>query len=300
MIIIRTILVFILFLFIGIQAAGDASSASLQKQVQTASAVAWKSQKQLQAFQLSNDTAVKALRDSLKVQNNKLTVILQQHEVLKKEFVPAAQLDSLSQEQAKQAHNLRRSMKTISVLLILFVLMASAVTFYVLRKLLQQQLEIEPQNEFQVFFSKIRSALNKQVKAAGEAPPPGGSGQETQMPTQIMDHELPIRVAEEVFRMRVRLSRMPQETKGLSALLNAVSRLEDELNIKGYSLVDLANQPYYDEMTVAVKEFIPQDDLSAGKKKVLRMLKPQVKYLDTIISYGEAEVAISTEDMAQT
>jgi hypothetical protein len=110
---------------------------------------------------------------------------------------------------------------------------------------------------------------------------------------------LPIRVAEEVFRMRTRLSRMPEETKGLSALTNAVNRLEDELNIKGYTIVDITGHPYTDEMTVSVKEFIPHDDLLSGKKRILRMLKPQVKYSNRVVSFGECEVAMSSEDLAQ-
>jgi hypothetical protein len=292
----KAILAFICLLLLVIQATGQASSAALQKQVQALTAAALKTQRQLEAFQLSTDSTIKSLGDSLKAQNDRLARISEQRETFGKHSVSPAALDSMARDYKTQTFRLKRSLKSFSVLLILFVLVTSVVTFYVLRQLLNRQLEIGPGNEFKAIFSKIRSALNQHITApaAVEAP----HGHDPQTPTQVVDHKLPVRVAEEVFRMRTRLSRMPQETKGLSALLSAVSRLEDELNMKGYSLLDLSEQPYFDEMTVAVKEFIPQDDMPAGKKKILRMLKPQVKYLDTIISYGEAEVAISTEDVA--
>ncbi len=251
-------------------------------------------------FEISQDS-IKVLRNNLGLLDKRMAYLESQNEQLKNRYASSQVIDSISSIYDQKNFVLRKSIRSYSVLLVLFVLVASGVTFYVLKRIMQQQLEIEPQNEFQVFFSKIKSALNRQIKAAeSTSPPPGNSDSDAMLQTRIVDHELPIRVGEEVFRMRMRLSRMPQETKGLTALLNAVNRLEDELNIKGYKLIDLSEQPYYDEMTVAVKEFIPQDDMPMGKKKILRMLKPQIKYMDTIISFGEAEVAMSSDDLAQT
>jgi len=251
-------------------------------------------------FEISQDS-IKVLRNNLGLLDKRMIYLESQNEQLKNRYASSQVIDSISSIYDHKNIALRKSIRSYSVLLVLFVLVASGVTFYVLKRIMQQQLEIEPQNEFQVFFNKIKSALNRQIKAAESAsPPPENSDRDAMLQTRIVDHELPIRVGEEVFRMRMRLSRMPQETKGLTALLNAVNRLEDELNIKGYKLIDLSEQPYYDEMTVAVKEFIPQDDMPMGKKKILRMLKPQIKYMDTIISFGEAEVAMSSDDLAQT
>ena len=98
--------------------------------------------------------------------------------------------------------------------------------------------------------------------------------------------------------MNVRLDRMPAETKGVAALRNAVKRLEDELHMKGYNVVDLTGQLYDDGMTVMVRDFIPRDDIPRGQKKIQRMLKPQIKYQGNIVAHGEIEVAMSTEDLA--
>jgi hypothetical protein len=114
-----------------------------------------------------------------------------------------------------------------------------------------------------------------------------------------VDHSLPIHMAEEIFRMRLRLSAMPTETKGIVAINNAIGRLEDELNMKGYSIEDLTGQPYMDEMTITVREFVSSDDMRPGERKILRMLRPRVKYKNIIVSYGEVEVAMSPKDMAQ-
>jgi hypothetical protein len=107
-----------------------------------------------------------------------------------------------------------------------------------------------------------------------------------------------LHIAEEIFRMNVRLDRMPGETKGVAALRNAVKRLEDELHMKGYTVVDLTGQLYDDGMTVMVRDFIPKDDIPRGQKKIMRMIKPQIKYQGNIVAHGEIEVAMSTEDLA--
>lgn len=284
-------------LLMGYCVFGEASGSDRSSSIQMLNNSLSRLQRQVISDEVRLDSLRQCFRDSLKHLAMLLSDLRSQHALLPAQFAPARELDTLSLGLDKKIAALRRTVRIYCILLILFVLLASGVTFYVLQRLMQHQLEIEPLNEFQVFFNKIKGALNRQQKGASSEPATDVAL--PQQATQLIDHELPTRVAEEVFRMRMRLGRMPQETKGLTALQNAVNRLEDELNMKGYSLIDLSGQPYVDEMTVAVKEFIPQDDLPAGHRRILRMLKPQVKYMDTIISYGEAEVAMSADDLAQ-
>jgi hypothetical protein len=68
--------------------------------------------------------------------------------------------------------------------------------------------------------------------------------------------------------------------------------------MKGYTVVDLTGQLYDDGMTVMVRDFIPKDDIPRGQKKIMRMIKPQIKYQGNIVAHGEIEVAMSTEDLA--
>ena len=60
--------------------------------------------------------------------------------------------------------------------------------------------------------------------------------------TNEADHKLPLKVGEEIHRMRKRIENMPQDIKGLSALMNSLQRLEEEFNDSGYEIRRVAGQ----------------------------------------------------------
>jgi hypothetical protein len=291
MMLIRTAIIPFFLLFGGTAVFGGMSPAAIQYNIKLLNSDVARLQKQIIAGQAGSNAAIKNLEDSLLLKSRQLD---KQMGAVKTMFTPIVLMDSISADYNRQIANIRRMFKTFSILLTLFVLTAFVVTCFILRMVTHSRMEIESDGEFQGFFNRLKNALGTTTPSASS-----GSSPDKTVTPQDNDHELPIRVAEEIFRMRTRLTRMPPDTKGLSALQNAVGRLEDELNLKGYALVDMTGQSYYDEMTVSVKEFIPQDDLPAGKKRILRMLKPQIKFQDSIISCGEAEVAMSSEDLAQ-
>ena len=92
---------------------------------------------------------------------------------------------------------------------------------------------------------------------------------------------------------------MPPETKGVTALSNALQRLTDELRIRGYEIHNLTGMSYNDGMSALVRDFIPVDDMQKGERRILRTLRPQVKFHGRIISHGEIEVAMSAIDLAR-
>ncbi|OGJ89315.1 MAG: hypothetical protein A2268_08300 [Candidatus Raymondbacteria bacterium RifOxyA12_full_50_37] len=155
------------------------------------------------------------------------------------------------------------------------------------------------QNQQRLMDEKRKEKTRLKGHEAVNEPETNPGLEQTRIIPSEKDHSLFIRLGEEIFRMRLRIKRIPEDIKGKTALDNALKRLEDELNMQGYAMSDLTDQPYFDEMTVVVKDFVPVDDMPAGQQKVLRMLKPQIKYKDTVISQGEVEVAMSSEDMAQ-
>jgi len=83
------------------------------------------------------------------------------------------------------------------------------------------------------------------------------------------DHSLPLRVGEEIFRMRQRLNSLPHDTKGLKPLLKSLERMEDEFTEKGYEVVDMTNQPFSDGLNVKAR-FIPSEDLGPGEHIILK------------------------------
>jgi hypothetical protein len=110
------------------------------------------------------------------------------------------------------------------------------------------------------------------------------------------DYSLGISLGEELYRMRLRVLSMDETTKGVTALSNSLSRLEDSFNKAGYLLKDYSGKPYVAEMTYIVKHWEPLDSIAAGQKIILRMIKPQVLYRSEVISPGEVVVGISVSD----
>lgn len=116
-------------------------------------------------------------------------------------------------------------------------------------------------------------------------------------PEEKIDHSLPISVGSEIFRMRRRIENMDEDTKGLSSLKNALTRLEDEFSQQGYAMNDLTGQPYADGLTVKVVNAIEQDDLEPGTQIISRMIMPQICYKGVTVSHGEVEITVSSKDM---
>jgi len=119
---------------------------------------------------------------------------------------------------------------------------------------------------------------------------------ESDRPEADLDHSLPIKVGEEIYRMRLRITHMDENTKGVTALKNSLTRLEDEFNSKGYAIKDFTGQAYIDEMTSIVKGWEPKDEIGPGEQKIIRMIRPQILHNDVVVSPGEIVVGISISD----
>ena len=112
-----------------------------------------------------------------------------------------------------------------------------------------------------------------------------------------VDHSFPIKVGNEIFRMRKRIENMDESTKGIHALMNALKRLEDELNQQGYTINDLSGNTYIDELTVRIINTIERSDLDRDSKIISRMIEPQIFYRGVTVSHGEAELAVPSKNL---
>jgi len=104
-----------------------------------------------------------------------------------------------------------------------------------------------------------------------------------------IDHSIFIKVANEIQRMRTRIKHMPEDTKGIGALTNALRRLEEELNDNEYEVIDLTGQEYVDGLTTKAR-FIPSDQIETGKRIITKTIKPQVNYKNVLIQMSEIEI----------
>lgn len=106
------------------------------------------------------------------------------------------------------------------------------------------------------------------------------------------DHKLPLKVGEEIHRMRKRIENMPQDVKGLSALTNSLQRLEEEFNENGYEIEEMLGKKYVDGMKVEAR-FVDKPDIPKGEEIITDVLRPQILYKGVVVQFAKVEVGKS-------
>jgi uncharacterized protein YlxW (UPF0749 family) len=107
-----------------------------------------------------------------------------------------------------------------------------------------------------------------------------------------LNHTLPLKVGEEIHRMRKRIENMPRDIKGLSALINSLKRLEEEFNANGYEVEELLGKKYVDGMKVEAR-FVDNPDIPKGEEVITEILRPQINYKGVLIQTAKVEVSKS-------
>ncbi len=108
-----------------------------------------------------------------------------------------------------------------------------------------------------------------------------------------VDHHLPLKLADEIHRMRKRLASLPEDTKGLTPLQKSLERLESELAEQGYEIVDHTGMAYTENLSVKAR-FVPSDDLGPDQKIISKVVTPQVNYKGVMIRMADIEVSIGS------
>jgi len=111
--------------------------------------------------------------------------------------------------------------------------------------------------------------------------------------TLTLNHSLPLQVANEIFRMRKRLLALPNDTIGRTPLQKSLERLEEELNLQGYKIIDHTGMPFTENLNVKPR-FINSDDLTSEEKIITNVTEPQVNYKGVMISIATIEVSIGS------
>lgn len=111
------------------------------------------------------------------------------------------------------------------------------------------------------------------------------------VPTTDIDHSLALKVADEIVRINKNLQQMDADTKGLKQLTASVKRIQDNFASNGYELVEMLGKEYNEGMKV-IANFVPSEDLEAGKQMITRIIKPQVNYKNEMIQSAQIEVSV--------
>ena len=105
------------------------------------------------------------------------------------------------------------------------------------------------------------------------------------------DHSLPLKLADEIHRMRKRLAALPEDTKGLKPLSKSLERLEDELSEQGYEIIDHTGMEFSENLSIQSR-FIPSDDLEQGQSIISKVVTPQVNFNGVMIRMADVEVSV--------
>lgn len=106
------------------------------------------------------------------------------------------------------------------------------------------------------------------------------------------DHSLALKVAREIVRIELNLSRMDASVKGYKQLAKGVQRIKDNFKANDYEIVDMLGKQYQPGMKADVT-FVTDESLETGQQIITRIIKPQVNYKQIMIQAAQIEVSQS-------
>lgn len=104
------------------------------------------------------------------------------------------------------------------------------------------------------------------------------------------DHSLALKVADEIVRIELNMSRMDPSIKGYKQLKRAVERIKDNFKANGYDFVEMLGMPYNEGMKV-IANFVSDESLEPGKQIITGITKPQINYNGKMIQAAQITVS---------
>ena len=105
-----------------------------------------------------------------------------------------------------------------------------------------------------------------------------------------LDHSLALKVADEIVRIELNMSRMDSSIKGYKQLAKAVERIKENFKANGYEIVDMLGKTYNEGMKV-IANFVVDEDLEEGKQIITGITKPQINYNGQMIQAAQITVS---------
>lgn len=105
-----------------------------------------------------------------------------------------------------------------------------------------------------------------------------------------LDHSLTLKVADELVRIELNLSRMDSSIRGYKQLSKAVERIKNNFLANGYEIVDMLGKPYNEGMKL-VANFVPDETLKEGEQIITAITKPQINYNGKMIQSAQVTVS---------
>lgn len=108
--------------------------------------------------------------------------------------------------------------------------------------------------------------------------------------SEPLGHHLVLKVADEVTRLEINLSRMDPSIRGYKILCKSIERIKDNMLANGYEIVEMLGKPYNEGMRV-VANFVSDDTLAEGEQKITGIIKPQINYKGKMIQSAQITVS---------
>jgi hypothetical protein len=201
-------------------------------------------------------------------------------------------LDSLGKESKSEIQTLNNTIDEqtlywiIAILIVLIILISiflflkSKVTEQKGSILLVKSAQEKLGNESIQLDEKLIQVLEQKLEAANLQP----------QAVEEVDHSLPLTMGNEIHRMRNRLKTMDESSHAVKVLNNRLERLEEEINNKGYEIVDLEGKTF-DKGINLKPRFVPDSNLKDGESIITRVIKPQINFKEKLIQVAEVEVS---------
>ena len=102
-------------------------------------------------------------------------------------------------------------------------------------------------------------------------------------PTEaVVDHSLALKVADEITRIELNLSRMDSSIKGYKQLTKGIERIKNNFLAKGYEITEMLGKPYDEGMRINA-DFVLDESLEPGVRVITSITKPEVLYNGELI-----------------
>lgn len=152
-----------------------------------------------------------------------------------------------------------------------------------------QNAQKEIQEESVKLDSKLVELLDKQLNVQNLQAESGNSSAKT-FDEDTLDHSLALKVADEITRIEVNLSRMDPAIRGYKQLSKSVERIKDNFLSNGYEMVAMLGKPYNDGMKL-VASFVLDENLKEGQQIITGIIKPQINYKGIMIQSAQITVS---------
>lgn len=250
---------------------------ALKQQVGNQRSITTNQQRKISSLQ-SELVKSKTLVDSLQTQVGNLTTSLSSAEERL-----GADISKANQSVEEKTSTLKESISNksiIGVIIILALALLAGLGLFLLRRKVSdsdtainavKDAQKKLEEESVKLDNQLVDILNNQLNA-----------QPTSIQSSAPDHSLVLKVADEITRIELNLSRMDPSVKGLKQLAKGVERIKNNYLSKGYEIADMLNKPYNEGMRINA-DFVLDENLEPGTRIITSITKPQVIFNGELI-----------------